>query len=372
MELCTSGSPLDVPGTPNFGAFGPFSEDVAIYSDEPREDCEVDTDADDWLSPGDIGKAINSKKGNTGSAEDTDAEALERCCGSGANKSLCVVVAMLSGADLGTFEVDLDGDDPLQGLRQKLLEASGMPVRQQKLVHGASVIESSHQLKALDHDACLVLVSRLIPFIATGSVDATVRLWNSETFACEKTLKGHSDWVRSVAFSADGQKLLTASEDRSVRLWDLNTGDSVKTMQGHNQAVQCAAFSPDGALVATASDDVVARIWDTESGELRQTLSGHRKWVLTVAFSPDGQRCITASRDGQLRRLCANFPAPSPCRLREFFFGWMSSTHSLYANGSPLGVCCTCSTTGGTRGWTRRRCRSARATGFEGVHGARC
>lgn len=127
--MSTSGSPLDVPGTPNFGAFGPLSEDVAIYSDEPREDCEIDTDADDWLSPGDMGKPTNSKKGSTGSAEDTDAEALEKYCNGGASTRLCVAVAMLSGADLGTFEVDLDAVDPMQGLRQKLLEASGIPVR---------------------------------------------------------------------------------------------------------------------------------------------------------------------------------------------------------------------------------------------------
>lgn len=289
-------------GTPNFGSFGPYSEDVASNSDDFREDCDADTDADDWASPGHATKATNSKKGALGSAEDTDAEALERAgIVSSASKVLCIAVATLSGKDLGAFEVDVHADDSLQTLRDRLVEVSGVPSRQQKLVHGAHVIESADQLKALNRDVCLVLIPRRIPFIATGSVDATIRLWDGETYTCERTLKGHADWVRSVTFSADGLKLLTASEDRTVRIWDVSTGDCVQTLQGHNQAVQCAAFSPDGALVITACDDVVARVWDTASGELQQTFTGHRKWVLTVAFSPDGLRCLTASRDGTAR-----------------------------------------------------------------------
>ncbi|OHW89558.1 nwd1 protein, partial [Colletotrichum incanum] len=37
-------------------------------------------------------------------------------------------------------------------------------------------------------------------------------------------LKGHSNWVRSVAFSADGQQLVSGSGDNTVKLWDTATG----------------------------------------------------------------------------------------------------------------------------------------------------
>jgi WD40 repeat protein len=57
--------------------------------------------------------------------------------------------------------------------------------------------------------------------LATGSVDATVRLWEPATGRCTATLKGHTDGVWSVAFAPDGRILATGSEDKTARLWEL-------------------------------------------------------------------------------------------------------------------------------------------------------
>jgi WD40 repeat protein len=114
-------------------------------------------------------------------------------------------------------------------------------------------------------------------------------------------LKGHTIWVKAVAFSPDGQLLASASRDRTVRLWNLATGEQLQKLEGHTQTVNGVAFSPDGQLLASASLDNTVGLWSPATGERLQKLEGHTQWVKAVAFSPDGQRLASASLDRTVR-----------------------------------------------------------------------
>ncbi|KAF2800997.1 hypothetical protein K505DRAFT_227576 [Melanomma pulvis-pyrius CBS 109.77] len=48
--------------------------------------------------------------------------------------------------------------------------------------------------------------------------------------ACLQTLEGHSDSVRSVAFSHDSARLTSASYDRTVKIWDASSGECLQTL----------------------------------------------------------------------------------------------------------------------------------------------
>ncbi|KAE8393572.1 hypothetical protein BDV23DRAFT_180627 [Aspergillus alliaceus] len=70
--------------------------------------------------------------------------------------------------------------------------------------------------------------------LASGSGDKTIKLWDTKTGTELQTLKGHSGYVRSVAFSHTGQTLASGSDDITVRLWDAKTGTELQTFKGHS------------------------------------------------------------------------------------------------------------------------------------------
>jgi len=68
-------------------------------------------------------------------------------------------------------------------------------------------------------------------------------------------LIGHSDWIRSLAFSPDGKPILSSSNDRTVRVWDIETGRLLHLLTGHRDRVKCVGISPDGQLLLSCSTD---------------------------------------------------------------------------------------------------------------------
>ena len=82
-------------------------------------------------------------------------------------------------------------------------------------------------------------------FIATGSRDKTIRLWDSRGTLL-KTLLGHDNWVRALAFHPGGKYLLSVSDDKSIRCWDL-TQDArcIKTVtDAHDHFISCIRWAP--------------------------------------------------------------------------------------------------------------------------------
>ena len=116
-------------------------------------------------------------------------------------------------------------------------------------------------------------------------------------------LEGHGSAVYSVAFSPNGERLVSGSFDGTLRLWDAQTGNPLgEPLEGHGSAVYSVAFSPNGERLVSGSFDGTLRLWDAQTGNpLGEPLEGHGSAVYSVAFSPNGERLVSGSFDGTLR-----------------------------------------------------------------------
>jgi tRNA A-37 threonylcarbamoyl transferase component Bud32 len=137
--------------------------------------------------------------------------------------------------------------------------------------------------------------------LATGSDDATLRLWDPTAGRQTAVLSGHGSAVLAVAFAHSGKFLVASGGDGTLRVWDAAGHKEERELQHHNGSVRRAPLSPDDRTVALASSTQGVELWDLGSGTVRQTLAGRHGTIWALAFSPDGQTLATGDTSGSIR-----------------------------------------------------------------------
>ncbi len=134
--------------------------------------------------------------------------------------------------------------------------------------------------------------------IASAGEDGAILIWDAAT-GQEVTHIQQEERVRALAFSPDGQWLISGSKDTTARVWEVETGREIARVQ-HTDSVNSVAFSPDGQWAASGSADNTVFVWEAATG--RKTVQvQHDDQVWEVKFSPDGHWLATGSNDGTVR-----------------------------------------------------------------------
>src|SRR5439155_15611097 len=148
-------------------------------------------------------------------------------------------------------------------------------------------------------------------WLATGGMDRIVRLWDTGTLRQVAALKGHKNWISSVALSVDGQLLASGSDDGTVRVWTvIDAKPKPRAVLKHTglfggapEKVTSVALSIDGKMLASGSENHTVKLWDLTGEKLKEwdTIPTHSDRITSVAFSPDSKTLATASWDESVR-----------------------------------------------------------------------
>ena len=119
-------------------------------------------------------------------------------------------------------------------------------------------------------------------YLASGSIKGTISLWDIYTGVLYKTLDGYTGSIRStrsirntrsilsITFSLDGRWLASGSRDNTIQLWNMNTGTLHKSLNGHSSSVNSVVFSPNGQKLASVDTYGIVRLWNLGTGTTQQ------------------------------------------------------------------------------------------------------
>ncbi|OCH86826.1 WD40 repeat-like protein [Obba rivulosa] len=144
------------------------------------------------------------------------------------------------------------------------------------------------------------------PELLVASEDGSVFVLNVENGGIRPVLEEHEGDVCSAAFSPDGRLIASVSDDFAISIWHADTGDQLAVLREHKAVVVCLAFSTDSSQLVSGSGDHIACVWNVMDGQKAATLREQEGVIVCAAFSPDGSRVITGSDSGVTRIWKAN------------------------------------------------------------------
>lgn len=134
--------------------------------------------------------------------------------------------------------------------------------------------------------------------IASGG--GGVYIWNSQTKTKIAELRGHKNWVFCLTFSSNGKYLATGSMDNTIKIWDTQSWNLLTTLRGHNNSLfHLSFFSHDELLVSSSRDNSIM-IWDFKEGKLIKKIDIFSNTVYCTLVDKDSELFYSACHDNNI------------------------------------------------------------------------
>lgn len=160
--------------------------------------------------------------------------------------------------------------------------------------------------------------------VAVGCSNGKMKIYNIPSGALAYDINAHPSWVTTVAYSPNGNYIVTGGNDDKVKIWS-NAGTLLHTCTGHTGDITSVKVTPDNNFVISSSKDDKIKIWNISNGTLVKTINGHTKDVNGIDISPDGTKIVSASSD-------------STCKIWDFLTGNLHSTFGVTDSGAVISV----------------------------------
>ena len=140
--------------------------------------------------------------------------------------------------------------------------------------------------------------------LASGDANKVIKLWNVDTYKERATLLGHKNTISTLTFSPEGTSqysgcLASGSYDGTIRFWDPENGKELVTFaSGHTESVKTVAFSEDDLNLIIAAHNSTVGVWSLQTMHEVSTLDDQPHDVATVALSPDTTRFVFQGSKG--------------------------------------------------------------------------
>lgn len=134
-------------------------------------------------------------------------------------------------------------------------------------------------------------------YIASGSGDSTVKIYNLDEGVVVAHMTEPSDLVWAVKISAMKSFVIGGDEAHEIHVWKFGSWERVKVFRGHTARVRYLDFAMDESFIVSAGLDHTIKVWDMKQNRKEITLKGHKDWVKFALIDKSQHRIFSISDD---------------------------------------------------------------------------